>query len=89
MLDGAGGLVIYVNKIIGFLHAYPIVALAIGIVILLLFLYKRPKTFFILAVVAVVLYLVFSLASVGSRQKGGLIKKSAGPRDISRIIYYY
>jgi hypothetical protein len=76
---------IYVNKVIGFLQAYPIVALAIGILILLMFLYKRPKTFFVLAVVAVVIYLVFTIAEVGTKQKGGMIKKSAGPRNITDV----
>jgi hypothetical protein len=76
---------IYVNKVIGFLQAYPIVALAIGILILLIFLYKRPKTFFVLAVVAVVIYLVFSIAEVGTKQKGGMIKQSTGPRNTSQI----
>jgi ABC-type transport system involved in Fe-S cluster assembly fused permease/ATPase subunit len=74
---------IYVNKVIGFLQAYPIVVLAIGILILLIFLYKRPKTFFVLAVVAVVIYLVFTIAEVGTKQKTGMIKKSTGPRNIS------
>lgn len=69
---------VYVNKVIGFLQAYPIVALAIGILILLMLLYKRPKTFFILAVVAVVIYLVFSIAEVGTKQKGTMLKKSTG-----------
>ena len=76
---------IYVNKIIGFLQAYPIVALAIGILILLIFLYKHPKTFFILAVVVVVIYLVFSLAEVGMKQKGGMIKHSTGVGNTSHI----
>jgi hypothetical protein len=75
---------VYVNKVIGFLQAYPIVALAIGILILLMLLYKRPKTFFILAVVAVVIYLVFSIAEVGTKQKGGMIKKSTGAGQTSR-----
>jgi hypothetical protein len=80
---------IYVNKVIGFLQTYPIVALAIGLLILLIFLYKHPKTFFVLAVLAVVIYLVFSLAEVGTKQKTGLIKKSTGPTNISHVFLYY
>jgi hypothetical protein len=86
---GGEGAMIYVNKVIGFLQAYPIVTLALGILILLIFLYKKPKTFFILAVVAVVIYLVFSISEVGTKQKGGLIKKSTGPSNISHLFYYY
>ncbi len=75
---------VYVNKVIGFLQAYPIVVLIIGILILLMLLYKRPKTFFILAVVAVVIYLVFSIAEVGTKQKGSMINKTIGAGETSR-----
>jgi len=80
---------IYVNKAIAFFETYPVVLLVIGILILLLFLYKHPKTFIVLAVVAVVIYLVFSLAAVGTKRKTALIKKSAGASDLSRVTYYY
>jgi hypothetical protein len=80
---------IYVHKVIGVLQTYPILALALGILILLIFLYKKPKTFIILAVVAVVIYLVFSLADIGTKQKGTLIKKSTGPSNIVHFFYYY
>ena len=80
---------IYVNKAIAFLQAYPVVMLVIGIIFLLLLLYKRPKTFIVLAVLAVVIYLVFSLAEVGTKRKTTLIKRSTGVSDMSRSTYYY
>ena len=74
-----------VNQIIGFLEANPLVALAIAGAILLMFAIKKPRTVLILLVMAVVLYLVFSIALVGTSQKEGMIKKSSGPRNTTQL----
>jgi hypothetical protein len=74
-----------VNQIIGFLEANPLVALAIAGAILLMFAIKRPRTVLILVVLAAVLYLVFSIASVGTFQKKGMIKKTSGLRNITHL----
>jgi len=73
----------YVNRAIGFLEAHPYVALAVGIALLLLLLYKHPVIFFVCAVIAVVLYLVLTLSSVGVSGKERVIKKSMSPKERS------
>ena len=74
-----------VNQIIGFLEANPLVALAIAGAMLLMFAIKKPRTVLILTVMAVVLYLVFSIASIGTFQKEGMIKKSTSPGNITHL----
>jgi len=74
-----------VNQIIGFLEANPLIALAIAGAILLMFAIKKPRTVLILAVVAAVLYLVFSIASVGTSQKKRMIKKPSDPHNITHL----
>lgn len=68
-----------IGRLIAFLEAYPVAALVIGIAILLLFLYKHPTIFFILAVIGVVMYLVFTLSSVGISRKEKMIKSPPIP----------
>lgn len=70
----------YVYRAIDFIETHPVVVLAFGVAFLLVFLYKHPMVFFVLAVLGVAIYLVFSLSSVGTTQKKKLIKKSASPR---------
>ncbi len=77
----------YVYRAIDFVETHPVVVLAFGIAFLLVFLYKHPKVFFILAVLGVAIYLVFSLASVGTKQKEKLIKKSASPRYLVPVRF--
>ncbi len=74
-----------VYDIIGFLAAHPLVALALGIALLLVFLYNHPKIFFVLAVLAVVIYLVFSLSSVGVSEKDRLLKRSVSPENLIMV----
>ncbi len=74
------------ERALGFLQSHPAVALAIGIALLLLFLYKHPKIFFVIAVLAVVVYLVLSLTSVGVSEKERMIKKSVAPAETSPVI---
>ncbi|MGD2081143.1 MAG: hypothetical protein PVJ36_08460, partial [Nitrospirota bacterium] len=59
------------------LEAHPVIVLAAGIVVLAVFLYRHPVVFLVLAVVGVVIYLVLSIASVGTKKKTELINKSA------------
>jgi hypothetical protein len=74
-----------IGRAIAFLESHPAVALAIVIALLLLFLYKHPKIFFVIAALAVVVYLVLSLTSAGVSKKERMIKKSVGPTEAAPV----
>lgn len=71
----------FIGRAVAFLESHPAVALALGIALLLVLLYKHPIIFFIIAALAVVVYLVLSLTSVGVSEKERMIKKSVSPSE--------
>jgi hypothetical protein len=70
----------YVYRVLDLLKANPVAAVALGVAIAAVLLHKHPVVFLVLAVLGVVVYLVFSLASVGTKQKRELINRSTNPQ---------
>jgi hypothetical protein len=68
----------FINSIISFFHANLIIAIAVAILLIFL-LWRKPKLFFLILFIALllsgVLYLILDVSSTGVHQKGKLIQK--------------
>ena len=67
-----------VNSAVSFLKGNPVIAVIVAL-FLVIFIYRRPKLFFgvlfLALILAAAIYLIMGMASSGSLQKGKLIHK--------------
>jgi len=70
-----------INSIISYYQANPIIAIAVGIIIVFL-LWRKPKLFFLTLLISLllagVLYLIMDISTTGVSQKEKLLHKEKG-----------
>lgn len=77
-----------IGEAVAFMKANPLIALAVGAVILFAF-YRRPgMSFFVLGVIVLLVfiyYVIMSMSSGAVSEKERLIEKSTAPREVWQI----